>query len=246
MEGSNSGIGARNRRRDNEKREAIGKISHKLLNTKFPQPLEKIEEVLRRDRHWEGELIHAGRDGRRIVVSSRWVYLEQGDAKPVVLEINTDITDKRDAEENLRELTGRLMQVQDEERRRIARELHDSTGQKLAVAKLHLDTMAKSPETKTHASKMNESSQLIDEAFREVRTISQLLHPPLLDETGLGSAARWLVDGFSERAKIPVEFKISGNLTRLPQPVELALFRVIQESLSNIHRHSGAKNPVSS
>jgi PAS domain S-box-containing protein len=224
-----------------KKEEALGNTTHSLLKTQFPQPFSEIEELLRRDHHWEGELIHVGRDGRRIVVSSRWVYLQQGDAKPVLLEINTDITDKKDAEENLRVLTGRLMQVQDEERRRIARELHDSTGQKLAVAKLHLDTMAGAPETKTNAAKMKESSQLIDEAFREVRTISHLLHPPLLDETGLASAARWLVDGFAERAKIQVDFKISGDLARLPQPVELALFRVMQESLSNIHRHSGAK-----
>jgi PAS domain S-box-containing protein len=224
-----------------KKDEALGKTTHSLLKTQFPQPFPEVLEQVRRNRHWEGELIHAGRDGRRIVVSSRWVYVEQGDAKPVILEINTDITDKKESEENLRELTGRLMQIQDEERRRIARELHDSTGQKLAVAKLHLDTMARSPETKTHASKMKESSQLIDEAFRDVRTISHLLHPPLLDETGLASAARWLVDGFSERAKIQVEFKISGNLARMPQPVELALFRILQESLSNIHRHSGAK-----
>jgi two-component system CheB/CheR fusion protein len=221
--------------------EALGKTTHGLLKTQFPQPFPEVLKEVRSNHHWEGELIHAGRDGRRIVVSSRWVYLEQGDAAPVILEINTDITAKKESEENLRELTGRLMQVQDEERRRIARELHDSTGQKLAVVKLNLDTMAKAPEVRTHASKMKESSQLIDEAFREVRTLSQLLHPPLLDETGLASAARWLVDGFSERAKIQVEFKISGDLARLPQPVELALFRVIQESLSNIHRHSGAK-----
>jgi PAS domain S-box-containing protein len=224
-----------------KKEEALGKTTHSLLKTQFPRPFPEILEELIRNRHWEGELIHAGRDGRRIVVSSRWVYLEQGDAKPVILEINTDITEKKEAEESLRELTGRLMQVQDEERRRIARELHDSAGQKLAVAKLHLDTMAKLPEARTHASKMKESIQLIDEVFREVRTISQLLHPPLLDETGLASAARWLVDGFSERAKIPVELKVSGDLARLPQAVALALFRVIQESLTNIHRHSGAK-----
>jgi len=221
--------------------EALGKTTHSLLKTQFPQPFPEVLKEVRRNRHWEGELIHAGRDGRRIVVSSRWVYLEQGDAAPVILEINTDITAKKEAEEHLRELTGRLMQIQDEERRRIARDLHDSTGQKLAVAKLNLDTMAKAPETKAHSSKMKESIQLIDDAFRELRTISQLLHPPLLDETGLASAARWLVDGFSERAKIQVEFKISGGLARLPQAAELALFRVIQESLSNILRHSGAK-----
>jgi two-component system CheB/CheR fusion protein len=223
------------------KNEALGKKTHDLLKTQFPIPFQVLQDELQRNRHWEGELIHTRRDGRRIVVRSRWVYLEEVDVKPVILEINADVTDKKESEENLRELTGRLMQVQDEERRRIARELHDSIGQKLAVAKLNLDTMARAPESKTQATMMKESSQLIDEAFREVRTISQLLHPPLLDETGLASAARWLTDGFAERSKIKVEFKISGKLARLPQPVELTLFRVIQESLSNIHRHSEAK-----
>jgi PAS domain S-box-containing protein len=225
-----------------KKNEAVGKKTHDLLKTRFPKPFSAIQRDLEQYRRWEGELVHVGRDGRRIVVSSRWVYLQQGDSKPVILEINTDTTDKKQAEENLRQLTGRLMQVQDEERRRIARELHDSTGQKLAVAKLNLDTLARAPEIEPQASKIQESSQLIEEAFQEVRTLSHLLHPPLLDEIGLASAARWLVDGFSARAKISVDFRIEGDLPRLPQPVEIALFRVIQESLSNIHRHSGARN----
>jgi len=146
----------------------------------------------------------------------------------------------KQSEETLRRLSSYLMTLQDEERRRIARELHDSTGQKLAAAKLQLDSLVKSGNVKPHEKIIIEAAQWIDECFQEVRTLSQLLHPPLLDEAGLISATRWMVDGFSERAKIQVDLQIIGQFGRLPQPVELALFRVVQESLSNIRRHSGA------
>jgi signal transduction histidine kinase len=166
--------------------------------------------------------------------------LQQGQAEPVILEINTDISDQKQSQESLRRLSAYLMTLQDEERRRIARELHDSTGQKLAAAKLQLDTLVKSGNLKVHEKTISEAAQWIDDCFQEVRTLSQLLHPPLLDEAGLLSATRWMVDGFSERAKIQVDLKVAGEVGRLPQPIELALFRVIQESLSNIRRHSGA------
>jgi two-component system CheB/CheR fusion protein len=146
----------------------------------------------------------------------------------------------KQSEETLRRLSAYLMTLQDEERRRIARELHDSTGQKLAAAKLQLDSLVKSGNLKSYEKIIAEASQWIDECFQEVRTLSQLLHPPLLDEAGLISATRWMVDGFSERANIHVDLQITGAIGRLPQPVELALFRVVQESLSNIRRHSGA------
>jgi signal transduction histidine kinase len=133
------------------------------------------------------------------------------------------------------------MRVQDEERRRIARELHDSTGQKLAAAKLHLDTILQGADGKTRDPRVGETLELVTDAFQDIRTISQLLHPPMLDEAGLESATNWLVDGFSQRSNIPVKFTVSGQIGRLNQAVELALFRVIQESLSNIHRHSHAK-----
>jgi signal transduction histidine kinase len=146
----------------------------------------------------------------------------------------------KQSEETLRRLSAYLMTLQDEERRRIARELHDSTGQKLAAAKLQLDNLVKSGNIKSYENIVAEAAQWIDECFQEVRTLSQLLHPPLLDEAGLISATRWMVDGFSARANIKVELVITGEIGRLPQPVELALFRVVQESLSNIRRHSEA------
>jgi two-component system, chemotaxis family, CheB/CheR fusion protein len=223
-----------------DKEYAIGKSAQQLLHTEFPTSFQKIEEELKRDGHWEGELIHTTKAGDRRIVNSRWAFLQQSNADPVILEITTDISDQKQSQESLRRLSAYLMTLQDEERRRIARELHDSTGQKLAAAKLQLDTLVKSGNLESHETAIAETAQWIDDCFQEVRTLSQLLHPPLLDEAGLLSATRWMVDGFSERAKIQVDLKVAGEVGRLPQPVELALFRVIQESLSNIRRHSGA------
>jgi len=223
-----------------DKEYALGMTTHELLRTDFPVPFSEIEEALEHSGHWEGELVHATKAGALRTVNSRWALLKQENAQPVILEINRDISERKQAEETLRRLSAYLMTLQDEERRRIARELHDSTGQKLAAAKLQLDTLVKSGNLKSYEKAIAETSQWIDECFQEVRTLSQLLHPPLLDEAGLISATRWVVDGFSERAKIEVDLKIAPELGRLPQPIELALFRVIQESLSNIHRHSGA------
>ena len=220
---------------------ALGKITHHLLRTQFPKPLREIEDELQHKGHWEGELLHTTKAGARRTVNSRWALLEQNNSEPVVLEINRDISDQKRSEETLRRLSAYLMTLQDEERRRIARELHDSTGQKLAAAKLQLDTLVRSGNLKSHEKALRETVQWIDECFQEVRTLSQLLHPPLLDEAGLISATRWVVDGFSSRSNIQVELQIAGEIGRLPQPIELALFRVIQESLSNIHRHSGAR-----
>lgn len=222
------------------KEEALGKTTHVILQTEFPKPFEEIEAELRRTGRWEGKLVHKHRDGRQLIVDSRWAFLQQTDGADVMLEINTDISALEQSESSMRQLSSYLMKLQDEERRRIARELHDSTGQKLAAAKLQLDTLVKSGNLKANEKKVSETAQWIDECFQEIRTLSQLLHPPLLDEAGLLSATRWMVDGFSDRAKIQIDLKLAGEVGRLPQPIELALFRVIQESLSNIHRHSGA------
>jgi signal transduction histidine kinase len=145
--------------------------------------------------------------------------------------------------QELRRLSHSLMMAQDEERRRIARELHDSTGQKLVAAKLHLEAIAKDGKGKAAPAKdsLNQTIKLVDEVTRDIRTVAQLLHPPLLDEAGLISATRWLVDGFSDRSKIQVDLVLPPDIGRLPENVEIALFRVIQESLNNVHRHSGAK-----
>jgi len=158
------------------------------------------------------------------------------------LEVNSDITERKRAEEGLRTISGRLLQMQDDERRRIARELHDSAGQTLVALDMNLASIQReakqlSPQALKTCS---ESLDLVKELSRELRTISHLLHPPLLDEAGLPSAVRWYVEGFAERSKIRVNLDLDANLGRLSSECETAIFRIVQESLTNIHRHSGS------
>ena len=143
----------------------------------------------------------------------------------------------RDSEKSLRSLTGRLLQLQDEERRRFSRELHDSLGQYLAGVKMNLDMFSNS-QPADHL--LSEAIHLLDQSIAETRTISHLLHPPLLDEAGFSSAAKWYIEGFAQRSGIEVNMDLPGDVGRLPKSIELGLFRVLQESLTNIHRHSGS------
>src|SRR5260370_4073621 len=144
------------------------------------------------------------------------------------------------AQERLRALSGRLLRMQDDERRRIARELHDTAGQILVALSLNLVPLEEEL-AKRHSDlvkPVRESLGLVDELSRDLRTISHLLHPPLLDEAGLPSALRWDVEGFSERSKVGVELHLAEDLGRLPAECETAIFRMVQEGLTNIHRHS--------
>lgn len=149
--------------------------------------------------------------------------------------MNAELRAREQAEASLRGLSVRLLELQDQERRRFSRELHDSLGQYLVGVKMNLTMLGNSIPTNALVS---ESMKLLDEAMTETRTISHLLHPPLLDETGFASAARWYVEGFSSRSGISTRLDLPEDLGRLPEPVELALFRVLQESLTNVHRHS--------
>jgi signal transduction histidine kinase len=143
------------------------------------------------------------------------------------------------ANRSLGELTGRLLHLQDEERRRIARELHDSVGQTLAALSMNLASVAADIERlKKTAGTITDSAALVKDMSTDIRTISYLLHPPLLDEAGLSSALSWYIQGFSERSKIEVQLEIPQDFGRLPRDLETAIFRVVQECLTNIHRHS--------
>jgi PAS domain S-box-containing protein len=143
----------------------------------------------------------------------------------------------------LRRLSNRMMTMQDEERRRIAREIHDGLGQELAAAKMILDgIMAKDLSPGMRQTSL-EASELIDRAIQQVRTISHLLHPPLLDEVGLVSALRWFLEGLSERSGIKVVLSVDPpSMGRLKSELETAVFRIVQEALTNMFRHSGARN----
>jgi signal transduction histidine kinase len=149
--------------------------------------------------------------------------------------LSGELAERERMEESARRLSARLMHLQDEERRKFSRELHDSLGQILAVAKMRLYVLLqKNPQDAL----LTEIDQLLDQSVTETRTISHLLHPPLLDEVGLASAARWYAEGFAQRSGIQLSIDIAKDVGRLSRPAELALFRVLQESLTNIHRHS--------
>jgi signal transduction histidine kinase len=149
--------------------------------------------------------------------------------------LTRELVQREQTEANARSLSARLLQLQDEERRKFSRELHDSLGQLLALAKMHLSVLIdKNPQDEL----LVEIDKLLSESVTETRTISHLLHPPLLDEVGIGSAARWYAEGFAKRSGIDLNVDIPEDLDRLPRPAELVLFRVLQESLTNIHRHS--------
>jgi PAS domain S-box-containing protein len=223
------------------RKEAFGKITHDLLQTEFPEQFDAVNDKLFNSGVWEGELWHVTRDGARICVLSRQVIQRDRDGQTIgILEINRDITDRKNMEESLRHLSARLLQLQDEERRRIARELHDSTGQTLAAMVIHLSALkARVTEMDAQAqSTLEEVAALAQQAATEIRTISYLLHPPQLDFSGLTSTLQWFVEGFARRSNIQVNLEISSQLGRLSQAIETTVFRIVQEALSNVFRHS--------
>jgi|SRR5579863_3526777 len=145
-----------------------------------------------------------------------------------------------EANKSLQQLSARLLQLQDEERRRLARELHDSVGQLLAALSMNLSLQQNNPFSPVAQATQAENVELVDQISREIRTMSHLLHPPLLDEVGLASALQLYVEGFSDRSKIAVKLEIAGDFGRLHSDLEIAIFRIVQECLTNVHRHSGS------
>ena len=141
----------------------------------------------------------------------------------------------------LQTLSQRLLKVQDEERRKLSRDLHDSTGQTLAALKMSVTLLQEHCKQIPSAMVLAaEVAGLADQAIDEIRTMSYLLHPPLLDEVGFACAAEWYVEGFAKRTGVKVKLDLATSAERLPGGIEIALFRVLQESLTNVHRHSGA------
>ena len=162
-------------------------------------------------------------------------------------ELATQVAERRAADErlaaseqSLRRLSLHLLSTQDEERKRIGRDLHDSLGQYLAMLKMNLDALQSGVARNGAREDIERCIRLADDSLKEVRTISYLLYPPMLEEMGLGSAIPWYLEGFSQRSRIQVTFDAERNFDRLAPEAELALFRVLQESLTNVHRHSGS------
>jgi signal transduction histidine kinase len=159
-----------------------------------------------------------------------------------IKQLNIQAAERLRAQLSLSALSARLLQLQDEERRRIARELHDSAGQTLVALDIQLSIIQMKTQNLDGflTAAVADSVSLVQEASCGIRTMSYLLHPPLLDEAGLVSPLQWFVEGFAERSGIQVELTISQKFGRLPREMELTLFRIVQEALTNVHRHSGS------
>lgn len=192
---------------------------------------------------FSGFIVAFGEANRRSLVKSRLAEEKLKNARAnlekTVQERTAELTR---ANESLAELSGHLQQLRDEERKQIARELHDSIGQMLAALSMNLAKVQSQSDRldPAAASAVYENAGIVEQITKEIRTISHLLHPPLLDVAGLASAIRWYVDGFSERSKIRVDMEIPAEFRRLSDEMEIAIFRLVQECLTNIHRHSGS------
>jgi PAS domain S-box-containing protein len=198
----------------------------------------------------QGEITLEAVDGRPRRVRLALNPVKNSDQQNICL-VATELTELVEAnqalrsnEESLRQLSARLLKLQDEERRHIARDLHDITGQKLALQSIELSQVLNRKPTGLDAESrriLSECATLSKQIGEEIRTLSYLLHPPLLDELGLSSAVKWYAEGFERRTGIRVEVDIASDFVRLPSDVEVTLFRVIQESLTNVHRYSGSQ-----
>jgi PAS domain S-box-containing protein len=203
----------------------------------------------------EGRAEHEGwrirKDGSKFWVSAVVTALHDKTGNLIGFsKITRDITERMEqrealkkSEEALRTLSVNLLRTQDEERRRIGREMHDSLGQYLSALKMKLGTFKHSRPNLTAEDnqELTQWSDLLEECVKEVRTISYLLYPPMLEEMGLKSAIAWYLDGFKQRSGIETTFEAPSDYSRLSKDIELALFRVVQEGLNNVHKHSGSK-----
>ncbi len=188
-------------------------------------------------------IVALGEANRRSLARSRWA---EEQLRRAHAELERKVEERTSelcvANKSLRELSGNLQQLRDEERKQIARELHDSVGQLLAALSMNIATVQSQSRSLDAAAAraISENAALVQQIGKEIRTISHLLHPPLLDAAGLASALRWYVDGFSERSNIKVDMEIPAEFRRLSDQMEITIFRLVQECLTNIHRHSGS------
>lgn len=151
-----------------------------------------------------------------------------------------DITEQKQAEESLRRLSLGLLRSQDEERRRISRQLHETIAQSLAALRMNLSRLADAHSSEVVA----DSMQLVEQSIREIRTLSYLLHPPLMEELGLVATLEWYASGFAQRSGVAVSVEAGADVGRLPAEIETTVFRVVQEALTNIHRHSESAEAI--
>lgn len=247
-------------------READGMYIHDFLKTVFPQPLAEIRKTFLTKGYWTGELLHTTRDGSKITVSSRWTLLKNSNGVPSgSLELNTDITQQKlaqealkaaheelelrvsartmelsDANKRLQILSQRLMEIQELERRAIARDLHDEIGQALTAIKLNLRELGEHLTVAGVEEQVFDSLQILDQVLQHIRDLALDLRPSMLDELGLVPALRWYVGRQAERAGWTVQFVADEVQTRPSPEVEISCFRLTQEALTNVARHARA------
>ncbi len=238
------------------KQEALGCVSHELFQTEFSESRERLEEKLRRDGRWEGELVHRRRNGERLVVASHQTVYHDGEGRPLhILEANADITERQraDAElsrsqEQLRALAARLHEAREEEGIRIARELHDQLGRCLTTMKMDVGWIERefsSVEVTSECvsallEKARGIGQAIDETVQIVRRIAAELRPGVLDDLGLAAAIEWQAQDFEKRSGVACALNLPEEDLRISRDQATALFRIFQESLTNVARHAQA------
>jgi len=211
-----------------------------------PDRLEETTENIKKLRNGECienfETVLLKKNGARIDVSlSASPIKDIGGRIVAMATIARDITERKRSEEELHRLTAHLLNLQDNERRRLALELHDVTAQNLFAINMNLSRLQRGRVEPSEAREiLAESRKLGHQSLQEIRTLSYLLHPPMLDQAGLVDALKWYVGGFIKRSGIKVEVLTIHEIGRLPAEIEMAFFRIVQESLTNIRRHSGS------
>jgi PAS domain S-box-containing protein len=237
------------------KEEALGRVSHELFQTEFPESLENLDEILRRTGRWEGALVHRKRDGERLVIASQQIIDHDFAGHPMrILEANVDITERQRAEarlnqsqEQLRALADRLVRAREEEATRIARELHDQFGRYLTTIKMDLRSIERALAAETTSElgrvlreKVRTIDQTVDETVQTVRAIATQLRPGLLDDLGLAAAIDWQAEDFQKRSGLSCSVTLIGEDPPLGRDQATALFRIFQEILTNVARHAQA------
>jgi two-component system NarL family sensor kinase len=222
--------------------EVIGHTSNELRNFQDPvdRDIQLVQPLLRSGVVRNFELNFRTKNGAFRTLLSSAELLELA-GEQCILVASSDITERKTLEQELMNLTAQLFRLQDEERRKIARELHDGTAQNLFAISVNLAKVGQLDNTQKEEMQqlIAECVSLGDESLQEIRTLSYLLHPPLLEQVGLVGALQWYVEGFSKRSGIYVDM-IAEPMERLSSEIELALFRIVQEALTNVRRHSGS------
>jgi PAS domain S-box-containing protein len=205
---------------------------------------DNLSKAIRNEYIEHYESVRVKKDGTRIDVSVSLSLIKDVKGRVIAAaSIARDISERKRAEQELQQLTAHLLNLQDEERRRIARELHDVTAQNLFMLNMNLSRLQGGRVDPLEARDvLGECRKLCDQSLQEIRTLSYLLHPPMLDEAGLVGALRWYVSGYIKRSGIHIEVDVVHEIGRLPSEVETALFRIVQECLTNVRRHSGSSS----